>query len=149
MQELLQNNYTWIKWLHYMAFISWMAGLFYLPRLFVYHVEHKENKGFLEVVKIQEDKLFYFIQTPAMIVAILTGFLMISANLDIMKQGYFHVKLLFVLLLVAYHFDNYRYLKQLKEDRCTKSGKFFRFYNEFPTLCLMGVIFAMIIMPFY
>lgn len=147
MQEILMNSYSWIKWLHYMAFISWMAGMFYLPRLFVYHVEHADNKGFVEVVKIQEDKLFYFIQTPAMVITILTGFLMICANLSIMHQGYFHLKLLFALCLVAYNFDNYRYLKQLKANTCKKSGKFFRMYNEIPTLCLMGIIFGMIVMP--
>lgn len=146
--DFLTNNYDWIKWLHFLAFISWMATLFYLPRLYVYHQEHSHKKEFVEVVKIQEDKLFYFIGQPSMIVTIISGILMISANNTLMHLGYFHLKLLCVVLLLIYHFDCLRYLKQLKNDTCTKSGKFFRAYNEVPTIIMIGIITAMIIKPF-
>ncbi len=146
--DFLLENYLWIKWLHFLAFISWMATLFYLPRLYVYHQEHSHKKEFVEVVKIQEDKLFYFIGQPSMIVTVLTGILMIVANQALLQAGYFHLKLLCAVLLLIYHFDCLRYLKQLKNDTCNKSGKFFRAYNEVPTLIMIGIITAMIIQPF-
>ena len=80
MTEWINDYYFWIKWVHYLAFVSWMAGLFYLPRLFVYHAEHKDNKGFVEVVKIQERKLYYYIQTTAMIVTLITRSLILNAH---------------------------------------------------------------------
>ena len=131
----------WFKALHYMAFVSWMAALFYLPRLFVYHSEHKDNVNFVRVVKIQERKLFRGIQTPAMIVTVLTGLAMLVAHKDaLMVQGYIHAKLTFALLLLVYHFDNWRYLRQLANDTCCRSGKFFRAYNEIPTLLFIGIV---------
>ncbi|TEY03493.1 protoporphyrinogen oxidase HemJ [Campylobacter sp. US33a] len=147
--EIINEYYQWVKWLHYLAFISWMAGLFYLPRLFVYHSENKDNMGFVKVIKIQEEKLYYYIQNPAMIITVLTGILMLIVHKEILlSHGYIHAKLLFAILLLLYHFDNLRYLKQLKNDTCKKSGKFFRAYNEIPTLLLIGIISMMILTPF-
>ncbi|KAA6227123.1 MULTISPECIES: protoporphyrinogen oxidase HemJ [unclassified Campylobacter] len=146
---MLYEYYIWIKVIHYLAFVSWMAGLFYLPRLFVYHVEHIENKGFVEVVKIQEYKLFYYIQSPAMIVALITGILMLIANPALLKgAGFMHVKILCVVLLLLYHFHNFLSLKSLANDSCKKSGKFFRAYNEIPTLIFIVIAIVMIARPF-
>lgn len=140
--------YNWIKVFHYASFISWMAGLFYLPRLFVYHVEHYDNKDFVNVAKIQEHKLFYYITQPAMIASVLSGVAMIVLNKDLFTLGYFHAKLTFALLLVVFHCVMWFYLKQLKNDKCNKSGKFFRISNEVPTLIMIGILIFMIVKPF-
>lgn len=135
--------YLSIKALHIVAFTSWMAMLFYLPRLFVYHTEHKDNADFVRVIKIQEDKLYYFIGTPAIVITILTGIVMIMMNLDLFKSGgWFHLKLLFAFALIVYHIDCGRHLKNLKNDIYNKSGKFFRIYNEFPTICIFVIAFS-------
>ncbi|ALV65663.1 protoporphyrinogen oxidase HemJ [Campylobacter fetus] len=138
--------YLWVKWLHYAAFISWMAMLFYQPRLYVYHAEHIQNNGFVDVVKIQESKLYNGIGWIAMIITILSGLsILIFAKPELMKQGFFHMKLLCVIILIAYHFSLGYYLKQFKENRCKKSGKFFRMYNEVPTIIMFVIIYAMIV----
>lgn len=135
--------YLSIKALHIVAFTSWMAMLFYLPRLFVYHTENRDKPDFISVVKVQEKKLYYFIGTPAIAVTILTGIAMIAMNMDLFKSGgWFHLKLLFAFLLIVYHIDCGRHLKNLKNDIYTKSGKFFRFYNEFPTICIFVIAFS-------
>lgn len=140
------QTYLWIKWLHYAAFISWLAVLFYLPRLFVYHAENIANKGFCDVVKIQESKLFHGIGWIAMIITIITGLsILISAKPELMKQGYFHIKLLCAILLVIYHLSLGYFLKQFKENRCKKSGKFFRLYNEIPTIIMFVILYAMLV----
>lgn len=146
--DFFLTHYDYIKWLHYLAFISWMAELFYLPRLFVYHAENNDNKDFVKVIKIQEDKLFYFIGQPAFIVTLLTGALMLFLNPTLFSLGYIHLKLLSIVLLIIYHFDNLRHLKNLKNDKSNKSGKFFRFYNEVPTIIMISIITAMILKPF-
>ncbi|MCV3346089.1 protoporphyrinogen oxidase HemJ [Campylobacter lari] len=149
MLDFLTDWYLWIKMVHYLAFVSWMAGLFYLPRLFVYHTEHKDNKGFVEVVKIQERKLYFYIQTPAMIVTLISGSLMLHANKALMiGSGFMHAKLTCALLLIIYHLQNYYYLKQLQNDTCKKSGKFFRAYNEIPTILFIIIAIMMVVRPF-
>ncbi len=141
--------YYWIKALHVVAFVSWMAVLFYLPRLFVYHTEHKEKKDFVKVVKIQEDRLYYFIGTPAIIITIITGALMIALNVDLLKSGgWLHLKLLFAFFLIIFHLDCGRRLKQLKNDIYLKSGKFYRIYNEIPTVALFVIAISAILKPF-
>lgn len=138
--------YLWVKWLHYLAFISWMAMLFYQPRLYVYHAEHLENKGFVDVVKIQESKLYHGIGWISMIVTILSGvFILVFIKPELIKVGYFHIKLLCVVILIIYHFSLGCFLKQFKENRCKKSGKFFRIYNEVPTILMFIIIYAMIV----
>ncbi|WP_291951908.1 protoporphyrinogen oxidase HemJ [Campylobacter sp.] len=148
MLDFLNEWYLWIKMVHYLAFVSWMAGMFYLPRLFVYHSEYNHNKNFVDVVKIQERKLYFYIQTPAMIATIITGALMIMANKYVMVGGYMHVKLTCALLLIIYHFQNYYYLRQLHNDTCKKSGKFFRIYNEIPTILFIIIAIMMVVKPF-
>jgi len=141
--------YLWIKVFHFWAFISWMAMLFYLPRLYVYHAEHRENEGFLKVVKIQEDKLFHFIGWPAMISTVASGIVMIWLNPSMLEgTGWLHAKITFAIILLVYHFDLWRYLKLFREDRCAKSGKFFRFYNEVPTIIMIGIVIFAVVKPF-
>ena len=133
--------YTWILTFHIMALMSWMAMLFYLPRLYVYHMEHFEKKEFVEVVKIQEYKIYKYIGLPAMWATIFSGGLMLYLNHGILTSGaWMHAKLLVVLILIAYSFSLEYYRKQLENDTCAKSGKFFRAYNEIPTLLAIYIV---------
>lgn len=137
--------YLFLKALHIVAFTSWMAVLFYLPRLFVYQTENKDKKDFTDIVKIQQNKLYYFIGTPAISITIITGLAMIAMNVDLFKSGgWLHLKLLFAFALIVYHIDCGRHLKNLKNDIYKKSGKFFRIYNEFPTICIFVIAFSAI-----
>lgn len=140
--------YMYVKIFHILSFVSWMAMLFYLPRLFVYHAEHIENKGFVEVVKIQEAKLFNFIGYPAMLATLLSGIWLLMLDTTLLKGGFMHAKILIVVLLVAYHFSLYRYMVAFRENRCFKSGKFFRAYNEVPTIALIFITILIILRPF-
>ena len=140
--------YNWILAFHILSFTSWMAMLFYLPRLFVYHQEHKENKGFVEVVKIQELKLYKYIGVPAFWATLLSGGVMIMLNSVLLGMPWFQIKLLFLVLLIVYHFSMEYFRKELEADRCKKSGKFFRFYNEVPTLLMIVIVIMVIIKPF-
>ncbi len=147
--QVLNEYYLWIKTVHYLGFVSWMAGLFYLPRLFVYHREHKDKEAFVEIVKIQERKLYFYIQTPAMLMSFITGILMLILHPGLLSTaGFMHLKLSLVLLLLLYHFHNYLCLKELQKGLYKKSGKYFRVYNEIPTLIFIAIIIAMVVRPF-
>lgn len=146
--EILNEYYLWIKMVHYLSFVSWMAGLFYLPRLFTYHSEHKDNENFVKVVKIQERKLYFYIQTPAMLMSLITGVLMLVLNKDLLSFGFMHAKLTFVVLMLVYHFHNYLCLRELANDTCQKSGRYFRIYNEIPTLLFIGIAIMIVVRPF-
>ena len=140
--------YLWIKAFHVMSVISWMAMLFYLPRLFVYHAEHKENEGFVEVVKIQERKLYYFIGVPAFWASLLSGLAMIALNPSMFQSGmWLHIKLTAALLLIVYHFSLKYFLKKFEADSCDKSGRFFRFYNEVPTILMIVIVIMAVVKP--
>jgi putative membrane protein len=134
---------------HIISFVSWMAALFYLPRLFVYHQENNQKKEFLSVMKVMEFKLFKYIGVPAMWATILSGGFMLYSNPALLQgSGWMHAKLLMVFFLVIYFIHLGKLLKALEEDRCTKSGKFFRFYNEVPTLLLIAIVIFVIVKPF-
>ncbi|MCX2683490.1 protoporphyrinogen oxidase HemJ [Campylobacter sp. MIT 21-1685] len=150
MTELINEYYFWIKWIHYIAFVSWMAGLFYLPRLFVYHKENIENEGFVKVVKIQERRLYFKIQTPAMILTIISGSLMLHTHKEVLMigSGFMHAKLTCALLLFFYHIHNYSCLKALANGTCRKSGRYFRVYNEIPTILFALIALMMVVRPF-
>jgi putative membrane protein len=137
--------YNWVLWFHVISFISWFAVLFYLPRLYVYHAEHIDNAGFVEVVKIQEMKLFKYIGIPSMWATIISGSYM-SYVLGL--TGWLYVKIFFILLLVIYFYSLDKYRLEFLEDRCTKSGKFFRFYNEVPTLIMLVIVAMVVLKPF-
>jgi len=139
--------YEWILWFHVISFISWFAVLFYLPRLFVYHAEHIDNKGFIEVVKIQEMKLFKYIGVPSMWATIFSG-AYLSYLYGFAGNGWLHTKISFVVLLVVYFYSMDKYRKEFLEDRCTKSGKFFRVYNEVPTILMLVIVGMVVFKPF-
>jgi len=140
--------YSWILAFHVMSFVSWMAMLFYQPRLYVYHSEHADNKGFVEVVEIQEYKLIKYIGVPAMWATILSGSIMIYLNPGYLHQGWMIAKLLFITVLIAYHFSLDMHRKKLLENPKYKPGKFYRFYNEVPTLLMIGIVIFVVVKPF-
>ncbi len=139
--------YEWVLWFHVISFISWFAVLFYLPRLFVYHAENIDNSGFVEVVKIQEMKLYKYIGVPSMWATIFSG-AYLSYVLGFAGNGWLHTKITFVVLLVIYFFSMDKYRKEFLEDRCTKSGKFFRVYNEVPTILMLVIVAMVVFKPF-
>ena len=135
--------YTWILTFHIVAVMSWMAMLFYLPRLFVYHVENIEKNEFVEVVKIQEYKIYKYIGAPAMWATIFSGIAMLSLNtslLDFSLNPWMYAKLFTLLILIVYSFSLEKYRKELESDICKKSGKFFRMYNEMPTMLAILIV---------
>ncbi len=139
------DYYTHILAFHIMSVMSWMAMLFYLPRLYVYHKEYSVKKEFTEVVKIQEYKLYKYIGLPAMWTTIISGGYMIYINPILLEASWMIAKLLIVGLLTAYSLSLEIYRKQLENDTCTKNGKFFRAYNEVPTiLSILIVIFVIL-----
>jgi putative membrane protein len=141
--------YSWIVAFHVMSFVSWMAMLFYQPRLYVYHSENSSNSGFVDVVKIQEYKLIKYIGFPAMWATIISGSLMLYLKPSIFKSGgWMHAKLLFIAFLIAYHFSLEYHRKKLAENPNFKSGKFYRFYNEVPTILMIGIVIFVVIKPF-
>ncbi|MBX0311193.1 MAG: protoporphyrinogen oxidase HemJ [Sulfurihydrogenibium sp.] len=141
--------YLWIKAIHIIFMVSWMAVLFYLPRLFVYHAENKDNKEFVKIVKIMEKRLFYAIGIPAFVITLITGLSMIFMNPELFKSGgWLHAKLTLVAVLIAYFFHNEYVRRKFERDECDKSGKFFRIYNEIPTVLLILIVILVIVRPF-
>jgi len=140
--------YLWILAFHVMSFMSWMAMLFYQPRLYVYHSEHADNVGFVEVVKIQEYKLYKYIGNPAMWATILSGSTMLYLNPTYLTQGWMIAKLLFLALLIAYHYSMEFHRKKLIDNPHYRPGKFYRFYNEVPTLLMIGIVIFVVMKPF-
>lgn len=142
--------YEWLKIFHILAFTSWMAMLFYIPRLFVYHAEHIQNFGFTDVVKIQESKLYYFIGWPAMIATLASGvgLIMVLGGGAYMKvSAWLHLKLTLIVFLVGYHFLCGYYMKSFERGDCKRSGKFFRVFNEVPTLILIAIVILVVLQP--
>ena len=125
-----------------------MAGLLYLPRIFVYHTENVEYKNISEVFKVMEKKLYFYIMTPAMILSWIFGLLLIgSIGFDQLSTHWLKTKLILVLLLTVYHFYLGVCLKDFKLDSNTKSSKFFRVFNEVPTILLILIIFIVVFKP--
>lgn len=148
MQDFLITNYLWVKSLHLMAVISWMAGLFYLPRLFVYHADAERGSELSETFKIMERKLLRFIMNPAMIVTWLAGGAMLWADSSLMQQGWMHAKLTLVVLMTVYHHALGKWRKAFLADANTHSHKFYRKINEIPTILMIGIVILVIVKPF-
>ena len=142
------DTYLIFKSLHIIAVISWMAGLLYLPRIFVYHVENNEEKKISDVFKIMEKKLYFYIMTPAMILSWIFGLLLIhSIGFQQLGQTWMLLKIIFVILLTLYHFYLGKTLNQFKFDQNTHSHKFYRLINEIPTILLILIVFVVIFKP--
>ncbi|PHR55338.1 MAG: TIGR00701 family protein [Arcobacter sp.] len=141
--------YDWIKWFHVASLISWFAVLFYMPRLFVYHVENIDNKDFIKVIKVMERKIYYAIGVPAFWATLITGLAMIALQPELFESGgWLHAKLLFVFFLIIYFFSMGHFYKKLLVDECDKSGKYFRYYNEVPTILMLLIVAMVIVKPF-
>jgi putative membrane protein len=145
----MADGYLWLKTVHILAVISWMAGLFYLPRLFVYHAENRGNPELVSVFKVMERRLLKAIMRPAGLVAVVTGLWLIHA-------GSFYgpvpiwlwLKLLFVLAMLAFHGMLEVHAGRFRADREDKDGRYFRIINEIPTLLLIGIVIMVVVKPF-
>tara|TARA_B100000161_G_C33194749_1_gene257288 strand:+ start:27 stop:458 length:432 start_codon:yes stop_codon:yes gene_type:complete len=141
------NLYLLFKSLHLISVISWMAGLLYLPRIFVYHAQ-AEHDSQREIFKIMERKLYNYIMMPAMLLSWLFGILLIhSLGFSVLSELWMKVKTVAVIILTFYHFSLGKYLSDFAQDNNKSSSKFFRIYNEIPTVILIVVIFAAIFKP--
>ena len=141
------NTYLLYKSLHLIATISWMAGLLYLPRIFVYHSEN-DNEIITSVFKTMEKKLFYYIMTPAMILSWLFGLILIhEIGFNQLANLWLQLKFLLVILLTIYHFYLGSLLTKFKYDLNKKTSKFYRYINEIPTLLLILIVFIVIFKP--
>ena len=142
------NSYLLLKSLHLIAIVSWMAGLLYLPRIFVYHAENSKDKNISSIFKIMEKKLYFYIMTPAMILTWIFGLILISSlGFEVFSTNWIKLKLFSVTLLTLYHFYLSKLLNDFKFDQNTKSSKFFRIINEVPTILLILIVFIVVFKP--
>lgn len=138
----------WVKAFHIIAVVCWFAGIFYLPRLFVYHASCEDQPG-RERFKIMERKLYRGIATPSMVITIALGLWLISYNPSgYFSQGWLHAKLALVAILVAYHFYCGHLVKVFRNDANQRSHVFYRWFNEFPVLILVAVVILVTVKPF-
>ena len=145
------NTYLLFKSIHLIAVISWMAGLLYLPRIFVYHseaVKNNKSEDLMSTFKVMERRLFIYIMNPAMIVSWIFGVLLIhTIGIDNVSFLWLQLKLLFVIILTIYHFFLFQCLKKFIENNNTFSAKFYRIINEIPTVLLIGIIVVVVFKP--
>ena len=142
------NYYLLFKSLHLISVISWMAGLLYLPRIFVYHAENNDDRKLSDVFKVMEKKLYFYIMTPAMVLSWIFGLLLIhSIGFEQLGQTWMVSKIIFVIFLTLYHFYLGKTLNQFKFDQNTHSHKFYRLINEIPTILLILIVFVVIFKP--
>ena len=142
------NAYLTFKALHLIAVISWMAGLLYLPRIFVYHSETIKNKEQSETFKLMEKRLYFYIMNPAMILSWIFGILLIhTQGIESLGFLWMKIKLGLVVILTAYHFYLLIFLKDFQLDSNIKTSKFFRIINEVPTILLIFIIFIVVFKP--
>ena len=141
------NTYLLFKSLHLIAVVSWMAGLLYLPRIFVYHAD-AEDESQKKVFKIMERKLYNYIMMPAMLLSWLFGIILIhSLGFSVFAELWMQIKMIAVTILTYYHFTLGKHLNNFATENNQKTSKFFRIYNEIPTLILIVVIFVVIFKP--
>ena len=145
------NAYLLFKSIHLIAVISWMAGLLYLPRIFVYHseaVQNKKSEDLTETFKVMERRLLVYIMNPAMIVSWIFGVLLIH-TIGINNFGFLwlQLKFIFVIILTIYHFFLFQCLRKFAENNNSFSPKFYRIINEIPTVLLIGIILVIVFKP--
>ncbi len=145
----------WIKAFHIISVICWFAGLFYLPRLFVYHAmaeqsDNTDDVGAIARFKVMERKLYYGITMPAMIATWITGAWLLYSYAwnSYSHMGWLHTKIVSVILLTIYHFSMGYYYKRFRDDNNTHRHIFYRYYNEFPTLLLLTIVILVVVKPF-
>ena len=142
------NYYLLFKSLHLIAVISWMAGLLYLPRIFVYHVENYQKKETTEIFETMERKLYFYIMRPAMLISWVFGILLIyQIGFESFSQLWLQLKIFFVIILTVYHEYLGKCLTSLRDGSNSKSSRFFRIINEIPTIILILIVFIVIFKP--
>ena len=142
------NSYLLFKSLHLIAVISWMAGLLYLPRIFVYHTENQDKNETTNIFKTMEKKLFYYIMFPAMALSWIFGLILISIiGFSSLSFLWMQIKILLVTILTFYHFYLGICLNDLKNNIFKRSSRFFRIINEIPTILLIIIVFIVIFKP--
>ena len=142
------NTYLLFKSIHLIAVISWMAGLLYLPRIFVYHAENIENINSSNIFKTMEKKLFYYIMTPAMILSWIFGLMLIfTLGFSVFNELWIQLKLIFVILLTIYHFYLGKCVSNFAINQNNSSSKFYRIINEIPTILLIIIVFIVVFKP--
>lgn len=146
--DLSGSALLWIKALHVISVIAWMAGMLYLPRLFVYHVDAAPGSQQSETFKIMERRLMRGIVNPAMIATVLFGGLMLAAQPELMKAGWMHGKLTLLLGMFALHGMASRWRKDFAADANRHTAKFFRVMNEIPAVLMFGIVILVIVRPF-
>ena len=138
---------AWIKALHLIAMVAWFAGLFYLPRLFVYHATADDTVS-IERFKVMEYRLYYFIMLPAALLTVIFGFILFSFSAAYYSQAmWMHIKLILVCLLIIFHGYCGKLLKDFKHDKNKHSSLFYRCFNEFPTLLLIVIVILAEVQP--
>lgn len=146
--DFLLQHYQWLKAFHIISFVAWMAGMLYLPRLYVYHAAAAPGSDKSETFKIMERRLLRGIMNPAMIATFVFGLLMLSANTGLMQQGWIHVKLLLVLIMAGIHGFYAKCRKDFERDQNTRSPKFYKIWNEVPTIGLIAIVVLAVVKPF-
>ena len=142
------NSYLLFKSLHLISVISWMVGLLYLPRIFVYHAQNTSEEKTSEIFKTMERKLFLYIMTPAMILSWIFGIILIhSIGFQQIGQTWMILKIILVIILTLYHFYLGKILAQFKIDQNIHSHKYYRIINEIPTLLLILIVFVVVFKP--
>jgi protoporphyrinogen IX oxidase len=148
MQDFILSHYNWFKALHVISVISWMAGLLYLPRLFVYHADADKDSELSETLKIMERRLLRLIMNPAMIAAWIFGACLVWANTDLLQQGWMHAKLTMVILLTGFHHVLGRWRKAFVKDVNKRNARFYRRVNEIPTVLMVIIVIMVVVKPF-
>ena len=148
MTDFLVGGYLWWQALHIISVIAWMAGLFYLPRLYVYHAQVLSGSDASETFKVMERKLLRIIMNPAMIASWLFGLVMLVAQPGLLQQGWMHGKLLLVVLMTAYHMVLARWRRSFADDANTRSHRFYRMANEIPTVLMIIIVILAVVKPF-
>lgn len=141
------EGYLWIKAVHVMAVISWMAGLFYMPRLFVYHSQAAAGSDTSELFKVMERRLMFAITVPAGVLSWILGLLMVS-EVGLAGNGWLHAKLTLVVLLTAFTGFMEKWRRDFAADRNSRPQRFYRMANEIPTLLMIGIVILVIVKPF-
>lgn len=136
----------WLKAFHIIAMVTWFAGLFYVPRLFVYHADAGDWIS-VERFRIMERRLF-IIMTIGAVLTVILGLAMVVMAPFYLKMGWFHAKLTLVTLLIAYHLICFKFVRDFAHDRKTRSAKWFRMFNEVPSLLLIGIVILAVVKPF-
>lgn len=148
MQDFLAQYYLYIKSLHVIAMIAWMAGMLYLPRLYAYHADAEKGSDVSETFKVMERRLLRIIMNPAMIASWVFGLLLLWAAPNLLENGWMHAKLALVVAMSAFHGIFSKWRKRFEKDENEKSAKFYKVWNEVPTVAMIVIVFMAVAEPF-